>query len=578
MQSHWVKKLQNWLAKIETLRLRSRPCMITLKFSNAFKDKLLTIFSMVCIVSVGVFLRFYNLNWDNYSIFHPDERNIANAVTQIHFFTNLNPHFFAYGGFSIYLYRAAIDILVWITHDTQWAMDWGHINIVGRFFSAFFSILTIFPLYFLAKKLFNSLTAILSVSFFVFCVSSIQMAHFAVTESLLTCEGILLALLALWIFEKPTISKILITGIVFGIALATKTSALSLGIMPFLGVLFALWKRRVKTYHAPLLFLLFCIVSGTFFFLFSPYTILDSKHFLESMQYESGVATGSLPVVYTLQFNHTIAYVFQLTNMVWQIGPLIPFASIGFLLYLFVGLKTKRFSLLIFLAFPLIYFAYVGSWHTKFIRYMMPIIPFLLIIGSGLLISLREKKLLAGNILITILVLTTNLWAVAFFSIYTRPQTRIAGSYWIYNHIPYGSKILTEQWDDGLPVGLGSYSPSLYASEGMAIYDADNAQKRLYYATTLASADYIVLNSRRLYGTLIHLKDQYPLTSIYYTYLFAGKLGYKEVATFASYPSLFGLTINDDASEETFQVYDHPKVRIFQNIKHFSAEQLLHIL
>ena len=118
----------------------------------------------------------------------------------------------------------------------------------------------------------------------------------------------------------------------------------------------------------------------------------------------------------------------------------------------------------------------------------------------------------------------------------------------------------------------------MYGSIGMANYDTDNQAKLVYFGTTLANADYIFLNSRRLYGTLIHLTKEYPLTSKYYKYLFAGKLGYKEVATFTSYPNLLGLQINDDLSEETFQVYDHPTVRILQNVKHYSAQKIENIL
>ena len=549
-----------------------------IKLSAVVKERLLTIIPIVCILSVGIMLRFYNLNWDDYSMFHPDERNIANAVAQIVFFKQLNPHFFAYGGFSIYLYRAAGELLVHLNKQTIWIQDWGHINIIGRFFSAFFSILTVLPLYYLAKKVFNKTTALLSISFFVFCVSSIQMAHFAVTESLLTLQGITIALLAIILYEKPTVWKSLITGVVFGIALATKTSAVTFAVMPFLAFLFAGWKHRKQKFYYVFLFLIFAVVSGVFFFMFSPYTLLDYQHFSESMHYESGVATGSLPVVYTLQFDHTIPYLFQLVNFFWQIGLVTPFAVVGFVLYLFVGISKRKSLLLIFLSFPLIYFAYVGSWHTKFIRYMMPFIPFILITGSALLIEIRNRREILGNILITILVLTTNLWAIAFFSIYTLPQTRIQASYWIYSHVPFGSMTLTEQWDDGLPIGIGQYNQGLYGSQGMDIYATDNAQKIQYYGTTLSHADYIFINSRRLYGTLIHLTDKYPLTSKYYKYLFAGKLGYKEVATFSSYPTLLGLQINDDASEETFQVYDHPKVHIFKNVKHYTDQQIEHIL
>ncbi|HEX8965514.1 MAG TPA: hypothetical protein VF820_03735, partial [Patescibacteria group bacterium] len=217
-------------------------------------------------------------------------------------------------------------------------------------------------------------------------------------------------------------------------------------------------------------------------------------------------------------------------------------------------------------------------WHTKFIRYMMPVIPYFIIAGSVFLISIKEKYNKLGNILITIVVLGTNLWAVAFFNIYTLPQTRVSASVWIYNHIPAGSHIFTEHWDDGLPIGIGAYNPTIYTSQALTIYDTDNTAKLEYYAQTLPQADYIIINSRRLYGTLIHLTDMYPLTSRYYTNLFSGKLGFKEVATFTSYPSLLGITINDDTSEETFQVYDHPKVRIFKNEKHLTSEDIKKIL
>lgn len=90
----------------------------------------------------------------------------------------------------------------------------------------------------------------------------------------------------------------------------------------------------------------------------------------------------------------------------------------------------------------------------------------------------------------------------------------------------------------------------------------------------LSNTDYIIFNSRRLYGTLIRLTNQYPLTSRYYKLLFDEKLGYKIVGTFSSYPQLFGIQINDDESEETFQVYDHPKVIIFKNVKRYSQPQL----
>jgi hypothetical protein len=299
---------------------------------------------------------------------------------------------------------------------------------------------------------------------------------------------------------------------------------------------------------------------------------------MESMVYESGVATGSLPVVYTLQFDHTIPYLFQIYNFFWQIGLAAIFCIFGFIFVIFKALRKRNKQLLVFIILPLIYFLYVGSWHTKFIRYMVPIIPFLLISAAILLMRIKLKFKLFGSLLIFGVVIVTIIWALAFSSIYFNPQTRILASEWIYQNIPYGTRILNEQWDDGLPIPIAAFNPGQYQIATLAMYDTDNAAKIEYLAANLSSSNYLIFNSRRLYGTLIHLADKYPLTSKYYKLLFAGQLGYRDIQEFSSYPSLFGVEINDDASEETFQVYDHPKVIIFKNIKHFNAQQLAQIL
>jgi len=65
---------------------------------------------LLSFILLAIFLRFYDLNWDqNYSL-HPDEENIANAARRIQFFSQLNPKFFAYGGIYIYLEKGVSDI------------------------------------------------------------------------------------------------------------------------------------------------------------------------------------------------------------------------------------------------------------------------------------------------------------------------------------------------------------------------------------------------------------------------------------------------------------------------------------
>lgn len=552
MRSKWEKKLPMKLLK-----------------------NLITNYSLlITLVFLGTFFRFYNLNWDQGHFFHPDERNIALAVSRIHFFDQLDPGFFAYGSFPIYFYRAIGDFLVLITENPNWVSDWVYINLIGRGVSAFLSSLTILLIFLLTKKFFNEKIGVL-VSFLVaFTPSLIQTAHFGVTENMLIFWLILLSIFSFEISQKPTFKNYLKTGIILGLAVATKISALSFLVIPVTAQL--LYYFKYLKYHLRFLFSVF--VAFLTFTIFSPYVFLDFQKFSESMTYESGVATGRLRVVYVLQFERTLPYLFQIKNFFWQMGPVALFGILGTILLLVIAIKNRDKRLLILLSFPVVYFVYVGSWYTKFIRFMVPVLPFLAIFAAWFLYRFWEKFKILGGITLTLTLTLTFLWSLAFFLIYTRQSTRITASYWIYQNIPQGAKILGEHWDDGLPIDISRKHPNWYQIKQLTIYEADNPQKIEYYAQELSQADYIIINSRRLYGTLMYLPEKYLITSHYYKLLFAGKLGYQKIAEFSSYPSLFGITINDDSSEETFQVYDHPKVLIFKNNGHFSSKVLKNIL
>jgi hypothetical protein len=522
---------------------------------------------------VGGFLRFYNPNWDQGHFFHPDERNIAMAVTRIRFFSHLNPEFFAYGSFPIYLYRSIGELMVFLTHDTAWVSDWGKINIIGRVNSAFISTLTIPLVFAVGAKLWNTKVAWVAAFLMAFCPFLIQLAHFGITESLLIFWLMLILILSINIFQnaQKTVNYVLV-GLVLGLAVGTKVSAVSFGIIPFVTFLLSDLKKSFKY------FLAMGVIAITVFTITSPYVFLDRAKFMESINYENGVVLGKIKVPYILQFERTMPYFFQGINLFWLIGPTAAVGLAGILWLIYRAIKAKSLNLGIFLVFPIAYFAYVGSWFTKFVRYSAPVIPFLLLAGAFLIFQIRKSHRRLGNALIGIFLTISLLWSLAFFSIYTTESTRITASKWIYEQMAPGSIILQEHWDDGLPVDIGTDISSRFITEQLQIYDLENPEIVQKTSNQLAAADYLVISSRRLYGTLIHLDRERPEAAHYYDLLFNGQLGYHPIATFTSYPQLFGITINDDSSEETFQVYDHPKVLVFANSEHFSANRINSLL
>lgn len=535
------------------------------------KIKNSTFLLLLFITLVGGFLRFYSLNWDLGFTFHPDERKIADAVAKISLFKQLNPGFFTYGGFTTYLYRAVGEILTFITKDSSWVAHWGKINLVGRFISALVSSFTIPLVYIAGKKLFSKKVGIIASVLIAFSPSLIQTAHFAVTESFLTFFVILILLSSLNL-KQSSLKKYIKTGFLLGISIAAKTAALSFLVIPVTACI--LWTKKKTFWKRSLLFSVLLGTAILVFTIFSPYTFLDWEKFMESMKYESGVVTGRLSVPYTLQFTNTFPYLFQLKNLFWQFGPATVLGILGIIWLFFVLKDKKEKKIIVFLIFPVAYFLYVGSWHTKFIRYMMPLLPFIGISAAYFLSKMRGFSIRLEKVLTFTIIFSSIVWGLAFFSIYLRPQTRITASEWIYQNIPEDSKIYTEHWDDGLPVNLPKSNRGKYEIEELTIYEPDNGQKIDYFSEKLSKGNYVILSSRRLWGTLINLEEKYPITSRYYKLLFSGALGYQKVAEFSSYPKILGIQINDDSSEETFQVFDHPTIYIFKNTKFLSSEEI----
>lgn len=537
-------------------------------------SKFRTIIILLSIIILGAFFRFYGVNWDSFGAFHPDERNISWAVTRIRFFDQLNPKFFAYGGLPIYLYRALGEVTVLITKNPTWLYDWGYIAVIGRCVSATLSTISIFLIYLVGCSYFSCTAGLASAAMLSLSPWAIREAHFETTETMLIFFLLLMLLFSRHIGRSASWRMVLLVGLIWGLAMAAKTTSALFGIIPFV----AIWLPHFpKKFLGKVLYTFILLAtSGIIFFMFSPYTILDLTHFRESMTYESGVALGRFTVPYTLQFLHTTPYLYQIQTMLWQAGPLVIVGLFGLIGLLKVALFKKKFHLILLLIFPLLYFGWVGSWFAKFNRYNVPFLPFVTLAAGWFCVIFVKRFRVAGLTFTAVLLSFSFLWGLANFSIYLRPQTRLAATEWMFTHIPPNAIIYTEHWNDGLPLDLPNAVP--YRRELLTVYDEDNDAKKNYYADKLETGDFIILSTRRMWATMPHLGEKYPLTKLFYERLLNGTLGYKEVGTFTSYPQLFGIVVNDDGAEETIQVYDHPTVRIFQNTERYTNEQFLKLL
>jgi hypothetical protein len=270
--------------------------------------------------------------------------------------------------------------------------------------------------------------------------------------------------------------------------------------------------------------------------------------------------------------------------LIWQYG-LIPglAACFGLILMVYEIFKYKKHIHLYLLSWVGLWFFVQSTQFVKAGRYLSIIYPFIALLSAYFLLFVfsRLEKRFPGRRIRHIpwifVVSFSFLWSLAFTSIYSKPHTRVAASYWIYENIPCGATIANEHWDDGLPLRVGGKDGYGGCYKGLEFnhFWIDSRVKLDDTLTKINQADYIILSSNRIYGSLPRLPKRFPFTLEYFRMLFSGELGFDLVKRFRSNPSLFGVEFNTDYAEEPFTVYDHPKVFIFKkDSSRFNLEKI----
>ena len=115
---------------------------------------------LAALVLFAAAVRLVGIDWDQRHSFHPDERRIAYAVEELSFSPlQLNPHFFAYGSFLLYVTRAVASLQGLI--QPSWAQYTSMIH-TGRAVSGVVGALTVLLLVLLGARLYNRSVGLLA--------------------------------------------------------------------------------------------------------------------------------------------------------------------------------------------------------------------------------------------------------------------------------------------------------------------------------------------------------------------------------------------------------------------------------
>jgi len=596
------------------------------------------------------------------------------------------PRDFAYGHWPLYLGAVSAKLL---SQGSEWGgalpttwtlardllnvpnrIEYQHLLQVGRVLAAVADTLTVWLVYLLGRRMYGPVAGLVASALLGAAVLHIQSAHFFISDPFLATAVVASVYWMVRRVESGRVQDAVVSGALMGLAVGAKFSAIMLLIPLALSLTWnrsaaisvrggslrwvvaqgGRWLRRPVAEIAVAVGVAFIVFAVT-----NPFALLDNtchstrpgftlplinvtvgpftNHscYLQNIAIQSSMVRGNPGIPFTLQYIGTPAYTYFVDQMVrWGLGVPLAVVAFGGLLWSVWRLGSRRSFCpggdSVLLAWALPFFLVTGGFQVKFLRYLLPLTPFLIVMGAGMLVAAgrhpgNAENQVAGEprrrgvvraAIIVVVVALNSLWAVAFVNLYrVQEHPWIAASRWIRENVPGNSVVATEHWDHSLPIGLrpdeGALAPQRLQSVVLPWYSVEDRwrlegmrESLTTAAEQVARSDYLILASNRLYGVIPRLTDRYPEAAAYYRLLMGGDLGFELVYWNSRYPNLGSLALTNDTfsraglpvpapmltwqpaprtwvlgpADESLTVYDHPLVLIFENQERLTAAEI----
>ena len=484
-----------------------------------------SVYGIALITVAALLIRIWDLNWglpELYEEATPMYRAFSFWGKDTGKF-DLNPHFFNYPAFYFYIQFAAQGLyflfgrLIGLfssldSFRTLFDRETVNFIILGRFITTLFGVSTVVLISFLGAKFFNRKIGAVAAFFLAFNFLHVTNSQFISVDVPLTFFIVLAFFFLYSVYEDGNLKGYVLTGLCIGLGTGTKYTA-ALLILPFLAAHFfsksgprSLLYRLVDKRMA--LGIMALVLT---FFLVSPFCLLDFPSFWSDFSFEMRhMASG--------HFGHeedNIPYLSYMTGYLKK-GCGIPIellALLGFTL-MFVRRRKKE---LLFLSFPILYFAIVGRWSVQSDRYILPIVPFLLVAAAYSLHSALEKIPLRGirqsiitGICALCLIIPPAAHIIQHKNFHRKPDTRALAKGWIERTVPQGSIIALE-----------SHTPALDEKRYLCIHIpmytvTPELTAPFYNENWYRGANLLVLSSY-VYGRYQRDQEKYFVQNQFYT-------------------------------------------------------------
>lgn len=398
--------------------------------------------------------------------YHPDEPLLALAAFRVEFGTlHLSPQFFNYGSLPIYLDRLAYDGAARAGRvppddaaGVEPAERIGEMIRTGRWITVLMGVLTIWTTGLLGASLFGTRAGLLAALLLALAPLHLAQGHYATVDVPAGFWTTVCLLLSAGALQTPDRRALALAGLCAGLAASTRYNA-GLVLAAPVYALAVTWRRAewyasdraAAVVYTPLAAVLAFLVT-------TPGIVIDSARFWGALQFEwQHSATGHGRV-----FMHTPpAWLFHLTRSLPDgLGIPLTLAVIAGVVWAAIRHTLEDGLLLIFV---LLFFLLIGGAEIKFARYVVPILPALIVLAARLLAGERAParapahqgdtgtvsverqwtRYLAPARLMAAagLILWTGCYGVAMAQVFARPDPRDRAAEWVRGSLRPGERV-----------------------------------------------------------------------------------------------------------------------------------------
>ncbi|MFH1587663.1 MAG: glycosyltransferase [Candidatus Diapherotrites archaeon] len=529
---------------------------------------------LLLIILFALILRVVGLGWGLPHVFHPDESIIV-RIAALFGTGDFNPHWFTYPSFQMYAtfflfgiyYIAGVVLGLFSFPPTRALMEQIYFSdptnfyLIARGLVAFYGVLTIPLIYKIGKNIFNRRVGLIAALLLAITPLHVIHSHFAALDVAISFWILLSLYFALKIFDSDNLRWYLLSGIAAGLAFGTKylASPVILGLIGVHLVKNYLKKKDVIDVGKSLVDKKLWIGIISVFVIFlavNPFVVLSPGEFFSGVERVFATQYAKISPIGMDIGNSYFFYITYLLN--YALGlPLLLITMTGFLYALYTR-KKEVFALLFLLAG---YFIFINTFDVHFMRYLLPMIPLLLVFAAALIVRMFEsglkdkRKRFVVILVISIVFFYTIAYSLAFVTVMIEKDVRTEANEWFEARVPEGVKV-------GIvisPVGMIETDDAPIDGDMYEVIRSKDPGELI-----AQEVDYLLISNYD-YRQYYRLQERFPNEHKFYEDLLNDKTNYKKIAEFENRAEFFGIDFEQGFLPHSMNTVN-PKITIFERV------------